>query len=405
MKKKFNLKRILLLSFMLVAVFLPSIGNMRAEAGVDTQISGALGSTPVDTAAELNSLSEVAVEFITGDSDAGKSAKDILDEVATVASGTDNPVKSIAISLIAIYFVVEILSKTTAIDKITMDMIIKVLLQLLVAKLLVDNAGTLLMKIHDFIMSSLGQVETELAKVAVTTEKLSLLKLTPATTNFVIDAVPLGGIVNAASTVALALGFLDNLAQAAGLPAIAIAAKTAVVSALVGVLIGIFLPGVSGIDTGLLGLSSALTGGRSLIILALAIVVRIILYLLVSAFCSITIMITLWMRQIELIVLLFLSPLAMAAFVSDKFRSTTVKFVSHFAAICVQGLVILIICYVADLAFYAGDHKISTWLAECINTFGMLGPVFAAVNDIFPVIIISSLIAKSRSFAQIICGA
>ena len=390
---------------------------------------------------------------VTGVSGGTIGLMDIVKQLVTPPN--TNPLGPFALSLVALFFVIETLNKSVSFEKITIEMVIKLLIRLLIAKILVDNASWILVEIDQIIIKSTGSVMSGI------TNSINTLKAGNANydvgwgvTNVVslINDNGLASVVSQIGTVfgvllttvmTLGKGGMGSLMEAAGWVGLVAASHD---------LLGMLGGGDTSVYTAqeLLRFGVIATGNRfayipvspaemSYYIWLGIMVVSIAIRYVVQAVIWIQIYITLILRSIEMLILAYLAPIAMAAFVSDEFKATTKKFLLNFATICLQGMVIVVICKVVDIIFvdkltlanFNADIAASTapipgWLTALGGdkgpgyimymlvqsgiydmwgqSWGFLEPLKMLFINIFPMIVVSILVGKSRSIAQSLIG-
>jgi hypothetical protein len=304
-----------------------------------------------------------------------------------------NPIAPLAISLIALYFVIEVIQKSTSLDKINLEMIVKLLLRLLIAKILVDNATEILVRINGIIGANIRSVSGVFDGITEFNVVESI--------KHSINANNAWGLLNTAINATMKGMLLIDLGKTAGLAAIATAAALAVVSLTISGLIGattdyeVYIP------------TSATEWQWFGIVVLVTVAIRVI----VNIGCTLSILFSLWMRDIEIIILAMLAPLAMAGFVSDEFKGATKKYLMHFAAICVQGIVIAVIINLAGLLFPPDPVTFANGMAGIFEFLGLingagsiLSPIMNTLYSCIPPVITAVLLGKARGIAQMITG-
>ncbi|GHV19689.1 hypothetical protein FACS189425_10430 [Clostridia bacterium] len=327
----------------------------------------------------------------------------------------NNPVEAVALSLLALYFVIEVVTKSTSIDKISVEMIVKLLLRLLIAKILVSSAANILtsilgiidgiaIRMMDVDFGGFGRIQLPIGG------NIDVSGTIPAPNPFGVAADAGGALIETAIS-----GAVSGIAMAFELEGLA---KLPPISAIIA---GAFKLGVPIIIRGVIdAIFSISTGGMlhfyvplsmtELKVWGALLAANIVITEIINAFTWVSVYFTLFMRNLEIIILSILAPLAMAGFVTDEFKGTTKKFVLQFATTCVQGVVIIIICRVMNqiMGFHADDllEGFAVFLTRVgIVGYGTIfGPIQALVaNAVYP-ILTSMLIGKSRSVAQAIVG-
>ena len=333
----------------------------------------------------------------------------------------DNPLMPFALSLVALFFIIETLNKSVSFEKVTIEMVVKLLIRLLIAKILVENAGHIMLQIERIILNSTGDIIGNIGKKIKPVDIGLLIRFSPYTSQFlVLLSTTIGGF--------FALKDLADLVQhgllGAALGIGVIALFNAVLSAWMffdeaGMkdylhnTLGTTPMGSTYIGMGLGSLNFMI--GWLLVSLA-AIAIRYI----VEGVVKIQIMLTLILRAIELLMLAYLAPIAMAFFVSDEFKATTKKFLINFATICLQGMIIVVICevmgnlfknpYWAALGTSYGANPVASFyinigmLDPWGQHWGVLQPIKVILFSILEPIVVGMLIGKSRAMASTLMG-
>jgi len=417
-----------------------------------------LGNNIINILYGPKGISGSQIDSITGvTADNGYGLMDIVQTLV----GQGNPLAPFALSLVALFFVIETLNKSVSFEKITIEMVIKLLIRLLIAKILVDNASNILIQIDRIIIKSTGTVMQGITNsVAALKAKNPDIDAGWGVTNIVSlfsDSglawimTSIGNVFGVVLTTIMTLGKggMGALMEAAGWAALMAMSVT----------LNNFLGwgNTSLYNAQQLQAFGITTSGTNFAYVPIApatwvyyiwlgmLLIRVVIAYLVEAIIWIQIYITLVLRSIEMLLLAYLAPIAMAAFVSDEFKATTKKFLLNFATICLQGMVIVVICKVIDIIFVdkltldnflkitspssfpaTNLAAIPSWLAPFItekglgyvmwafaqlgiydmwgNSWGFLNPLKMLLISIVPPIITSILIGKSRSIAQTLIG-
>ncbi|MDR0930343.1 MAG: hypothetical protein LBM38_01150 [Clostridiales bacterium] len=343
------------------------------------------------------------------------------------SDGFGDAVAAMALSLVALFFVIEVVNKSVALEKVTMETVIKLLLQLLVAKILVENAPEFMAKLE----SGLTGLGNKIGTITLAGgddgwkglfKGYTHLAGTNAETALITDG---GGVFIIVNLLALAntMVFFNFI-----MPIIQLIGGDPFTGKAMGLLLLVLIPVYyiqSGVAIGAgLGLEAAFSGAppelgvleailsgwtnlfvmwANLLMIALN-GVAYLLSIVVVKVLQFFIYIDLLLRALELQLLLALSPLAMAAFVSDEFRSNTKKFIMSFATVCLQGVIIVIMCRVCKALFTFDEGTGLLGKMMIAGNIMMPNPFNTLLTPIIGMLSLKMLIGKSRGFASAILG-
>jgi len=274
----------------------------------------------------------------------------------TTAVSTITTFRNLAYALAVLYFLIELIGQIIALDKVTPEIIVRMLIKLFIAKILIDAAPEICKGIYQ-TFQGLVTVTSAPGDRIITTN--------PSFTGMFtgLDKIGLDIIFGAANriTVARTLSAMFLIVQGVAV-AIAVGSRS-VTSFLLPIGIVLALP---------------------------LITLLIVTFMLVGQY------ITLYVRYIEIGLLTILSPLAMAGAASGEFKGVTKKFLLSFAAVCLQGTIIIvgaaIICALSEdpVANLAGFNPLT----------GMGEAILTPIAIIMRCSMFTMLIGKSRSFAN-----
>jgi len=252
-------------------------------------------------------------------------------------------IKDLSYSLLVLYFLIELLSKIIDVSKITLDMVLGLLVKFFLCKILVDVAPDLCKTINDICLNVAAQVSGQfnVSGLNLSAERTILDTIFGGNTSSVMVAI-LTTIFGAVLTLTI-FGVIKSWSYA---------------------IFFLVLP----------FLQFGLING---IIVIMIVMQKIILYI----------------RMLEMTILTFFSPLAVPAFVCAETKHMAKKFIMSFAALCLQGAIIVVCCEIVD--------EIMLTAAAPGNLFDIVGNLVAGL---MPAVLLTMLIGKSRQFANSILG-
>lgn len=268
------------------------------------------------------------------------------------AAGAANTFVNLAYALAVLYFLIELIGQVIALDKITPEIIVRMLVKLFIAKIMIDTAPAMCEAIYNTFHS------IPVAGIADNLFTSEIPKIGPGILFGGDDAAK--GIMTGLSVVSILVNAIVT--------AIAIASRA---------LNAFILP------------------------LGIVTLVPILIFLIVT-FMLVGQYVTLYIRYIEIALLTILSPLAMAGAASGEFKSVTKKFLLSFAAVCLQGIIIVLGAEI--LGALMPDPTVSTSGAGSIygnfDNYNMFASLMYGISLIMKASMFTMLIGKSRSFAN-----
>ena len=351
------------------------------------------------------------------------SLKDVVSEMLLK---TGNPLAAFALSLVALFFVIETLNKSVSFEKVTIEMVVKLLIRLLIAKILVENASSILWQLESIILETTKGLVTAvqgMGDIGTRRDIGSLFRFQPGMSKL------LASVSDTADGFLLLKSLFTTLGNGA-LPSALQLTAAALIKGFSGIAFDLIVEPVRIKEA--TGIDPIAATGRwtfapfapdAVAIYVSAILIGWIIRILVEGFVKIQIVLTLFLRAIELVMLAYLAPIAMAFFVSDEFKGQTKKFIIQFATICVQGLVIVVICGIMDSLFTnpfmftdspsgfikPGYDEIFTAINYGVldpwrQHWGYLQPIKMILFSIIEPIVLGMLIGKSRAMASSLMG-
>ena len=356
------------------------------------------------------------------------SLKDVIDKII---ANNGNPLAAFALSLVALFFVIETLNKSVSFEKVTIEMVVKLLIRLLIAKILVENASAILIQVEKIILESTNAVAGGMAGGLIPVgQRKDIGQLFRFTEN-------LSHFLTSISDTGDGYLLLKGLLTTTGNGPLPSALQLGVIALIKTFSFKAFNLGLTTLDiqraTGIIPippnapLSNFIfvpTAPDAVGLYVAAIVISWIIRIIVEGFVKIQITLTLFLRSIELVLLAYLAPIAMAFFVSDEFKGQTKKFIISFATVCLQGMIIVVICGIMDNIFKnpfmftdSPSGIITGPLGELIFTginygildpwgqhWGFLQPIKMVLMSIIEPIVLGMLIGKSRAMASSLMG-
>jgi len=290
----------------------------------------------------------------------------------TQAFRSHNPLAPFALSLVALFFIIETLNKSVSFEKVTIEMVVKLLIRLLIAKILVTYASTILLQIDQIIIASTNKVMDNMANFTAPIQSMSLLQFLPndiwgfgsafrmmsswlnwylyyTEVKNALGNGPLGILFGGA-----AMYFSNSFAK--DIDKVLMFSHTTWADGVdsTGAWIGThelkpLLPGAIA-ESGQVSEANIYTpsGAYGVGIFLLLGMASQVLTTVIYVVTTIQIFITVMLREVELLILALLAPIAMAAFVSDEFKGQTKKFIMQFATLSLQAMVIVVMCKFLD---------------------------------------------------------
>ena len=232
----------------------------------------------------------------------------LMDDILT--SNLIGIMKTVALCLVVVFFLMDLITKSTAVHKMTFESVIVSLLKIVIAKMVVENSMEIL-KIFDSIAYAVSEIAYS-------------------------PALGTGGATTPSFSEELQGTNIANIAAY-------------VISSVIG----------------------------SIILIVGFVGIRIVL----------------WGRQVEIFLMMVLSPVAIAGLASDSMKGTAKKFFLNFAAICLQMLVIVVIAWVMKELTAVFRNKPAQTFSDSIVQ-GIVMPMFLV-----------QYMKKSREIASNIIGA
>ena len=394
----------------------------------------------LDTVVEEKGFGDKVINILSGTTSLTNQFRAVLKD------GAANPLRPFALSLVALFFIIETLNKSVSFEKVTIEMVVKLLIRLLIAKILVDNASDILLRIDSIIISSTNNMMKAMNKFnASILLSIDSFITDDGTVPYAVsnifdwiltlvgvkDMLGNGGLASMLQLVPegimkiLGKSMAKTVDKAAPLIANKIVAKfVGYGSMTLNTAQGLFRNRFVYIPTSSTGILLVLGTG----------LVGLIITQLIQVVVSIQIFVTLMLRQIELLILAYLAPIAMAAFVSDEFKGQTKKFMIQFATLSLQAMVIVVMCKLldkvlappfdtSDLGYTTGPDdawylQIFSWISDKLmfvlyytgiydpmgNHWGYAQFVKVILYSIINPVIVGMMVGKSRQIASTLMG-